>query len=74
MVSLISSSHLILLPIFSLKIPNHVKCLMIEHYNMSFDTDLNRDIDVGYVGRKADICFFKYVHPTNQAIEINLSF
>ena len=42
---------------------------------LSFDTGLNRDIiSVGYVGRKADICFFKYVHPTNQTNERNPSF
>ena len=38
---------------------------------LSFDTELNRDIDVGYVGRKADECFLKYVHPTNRANERN---
>ena len=41
---------------------------------LAFDTELNRDIGVGYVGRKADICFFKYVHPTNRANERNPSF
>ena len=34
---------------------------------LSFDTELNRDIGVGYVGRKVDVCFLKYVHPTNRA-------
>ena len=41
---------------------------------LSFDTELNRHIGVGYVGRKADVCFFKYVHPTNRANERNPSF
>ena len=41
---------------------------------LSFDTELNRDIGVGYVWRKADVCFFKYVHPTNRANERNPSF
>ena len=41
---------------------------------LSFDIELNRDIGVGYVGRKADVCFLKYVHPTNRANERNPSF
>ena len=38
---------------------------------LCFDTELNRNIGVGYVGRKADLCFFKYAHPTNRANERN---
>ena len=38
---------------------------------LSFDTELNRDIGVGYFGIKADVCFLKYVHPTNRANERN---
>ena len=26
---------------------------------LSFDTELNRDIGVGYVGRKVDVCFLR---------------
>ena len=56
---------------FSLKSSSHVECIMI---GLSFDTELNRDIGVGYVGRKADIWFLKYVQPTNRANERNPSF
>ena len=41
---------------------------------LSFDTELNRDIGVGYIGRKADLCFLKYAHPTNRTNERNPSF
>ena len=59
---IISSSHLIFLLTLSLSIV--LEYIMI---GLSFDTELNRDIGVGYVGRKVDVCFLKYVHPTNRA-------
>ena len=41
---------------------------------LSFDTELNRDIGVGYVGRKADVCFLNtYTQPTEQMKEIHCS-
>ena len=42
---------------------------------LSFDTELNRDIGVEYVGRKADIYDFlnTYTQPTEQMKEIHRS-